>query len=52
LSRFSRSTTSIRPRVMGTPHYMAPEQIFGASDVDSRADVWALGVLTYEVLSG
>ncbi len=38
--------------VMGTPHYMAPEQIFGASDVDSRADVWALGVLTYEVLSG
>lgn len=38
--------------VLGTPHYMAPEQIVGATDVDTRADAWALGVVAYECLSG
>jgi serine/threonine-protein kinase len=38
--------------ILGTPHYMAPEQMFGERDVDARADVWALGVVTYECLSG
>jgi eukaryotic-like serine/threonine-protein kinase len=38
--------------VLGTPHYTAPEQIYGERDVDARADVWALGVVTYECLSG
>jgi serine/threonine-protein kinase len=38
--------------ILGTPHYMAPEQIYGERDVDARADVWALGVVTYECLSG
>ena len=37
---------------MGTPHYMAPEQLYGESDIDARADVWAVGVVLYECLSG
>jgi serine/threonine-protein kinase len=38
--------------ILGTPHYMAPEQLFGEKDVDLRADIWALGVIFYEALSG
>ncbi|HEY1817260.1 MAG TPA: serine/threonine-protein kinase [Kofleriaceae bacterium] len=38
--------------VMGTPGYMAPEQLRSARDVDTRADIWALGVILYQALSG
>ena len=38
--------------VMGTPQYMAPEQVYGESDVDARADVWALGVLLHQCATG
>jgi serine/threonine protein kinase len=38
--------------VMGTPYYMAPEQAAGRSDLDHRADLWAVGIILYECLTG
>jgi serine/threonine-protein kinase len=38
--------------VFGTPAYMSPEQVKGQGNVDHRADLWALGCMTYECLTG
>jgi serine/threonine protein kinase len=38
--------------VMGTPYYMAPEQARGDSGLDQRVDLWAVGVIMYEALTG
>lgn len=38
--------------LLGTPYYMSPEQIFGERSVGPAADVWAIGVMLYECLSG
>jgi serine/threonine-protein kinase len=38
--------------ILGSPLYMSPEQLTSAKDVDGRSDVWALGVILYELLAG
>jgi serine/threonine protein kinase len=38
--------------IMGSPAYMSPEQCRDSSDVDHRSDIYAMGVLVYEMLSG
>lgn len=38
--------------VLGSPAYMSPEQLVSSKEADERADVWSVGVLLYEVLTG
>ena len=45
-------TLTATHQVMGTPRYMAPEQMEGSHAVDHRADIYSLGVVFYEMLTG
>ncbi len=48
----SATWNTLTQHVVGTPRYMAPEQIDRPTDVDHRADLYALGVMIYEMLTG
>jgi serine/threonine-protein kinase len=51
-SEGSESTVTKSYTLLGSPHYMSPEQMRGAHDVDARADIWALGVTAYYLVTG
>jgi serine/threonine protein kinase len=54
MAKLAGSETNITREgsVLGTPHYMAPEQARDSKSVDARADVWGLGACLYRALSG
>lgn len=46
------SSLTATSMVMGTPHYMSPEQLKDSRNVDARTDVYSMGVILYEVMTG
>jgi serine/threonine-protein kinase len=52
LTTGSAGVVTTTASVMGSPAYMAPEQLRDARAVDARADIWAIGVVLYELLAG
>ncbi len=52
ISKFNDSLRTGAGTTMGSPNYMAPEQIRGAEAVDARADLWSIGTILYEAITG
>jgi serine/threonine protein kinase len=47
-----RTLGTLPMTVMGSPHYMSPEQIASSTDVDERTDIWSMGAILHELLTG
>ena len=54
ISKFTDEAVSLtgEQHALGSPLYMSPEQMKASKDVDSRSDIWALGVTLYELVAG
>jgi serine/threonine-protein kinase len=59
ISKVPREWSALRPEArtipsvfMGSPRYMSPEQMLSASAVDARSDIWSLGAVLHELLTG
>jgi len=52
IARIAESNLTITGEIFGSPAYMAPEAFTSMKDIDQRADIFSLGVLSYELLTG
>jgi eukaryotic-like serine/threonine-protein kinase len=52
VSRKPRTSLTSGGDPVGSPYYMAPEQMRASPDIDARADIWSLGAILFELLTG
>jgi eukaryotic-like serine/threonine-protein kinase len=52
LSCSPRTTLTSADNAVGSPYYMSPEQMRASRDIDARADIWSLGAILFELLTG
>jgi eukaryotic-like serine/threonine-protein kinase len=50
-ARGSNAEFATTSSIMGSPEYMSPEQMRSTKDVDARTDIWALGIVLYELIT-